>query len=361
MNNLIKRIEDNTKERKKIKDRIDSMIKLSVDDKDGMVTLATSVNDAKTNRLIDEGAVIEGDGSTYAYIEKGTVEKFLNRENVYLENLPEDFVGNINIGHLDHATFPFPVGEWSMSNMHLVDIGDGRHGIDVDITVDDESVFIQELKRLGYDISLSAEFYTHTDWMATESLGVWVIDEILINAYAIVGDGKNVNSNGLQLNAEGESDMKKDEIKASLENENIEDSIDETEDVDTAIEEENADIAADETDDDTTDEDIDADADEETESDEAEEGEETDGEEVNFESVQKYIADLESENTQLKAENAELKKSNKRLNKKLKNELQKKEDFVSKFKTVAEKMSVSEAQPESNVTDSYVFGDGIGE
>lgn len=374
MNSLIEFLEKNTHKRKKIKDRIDSELNLSAVHDGEPTKLTAAAYGSNKNRLLDEGAVIEGDGSVYAYIKKGTIEKFMNRDNVHLDNLPEDFVGNINIGHMDHATFPFPVGNWSMENMSMVDIGDGRKGIDIDVTVDAESMFIKELERIGYDVSMSAEFYTHTDWEATEDLGMWVIDEILITAYAIVGDGKNVNSNGLRL--KGEIDMTKEQLEALKSNvpdteetelsamteEGTEEDIQDTE---TAIKPDEADDKAElsvETEEAEEAEQAELSAGEETNGEEANEGEEAEGEEATYEEVEAFVASLQEQICQLRAENAELKKTNKRLNKKLKTELASKSDFVSKFKTLAESTGVSEKETqERDEVSDYIFGDGIGE
>lgn len=382
MNNLLKRLEENTLKRKKIKNRIDSEIALSSDlsHADAVQTMSVSATGTESNRLLDEGAVIEGDGSVYAYIKKGTLEKFLNRQNVYLDNLPEDYVGNINIGHLDHATFPFPVGEWAIDNMSLVDIGSGRHGIDVDITVDEQSIFIQELKRLGYDLSISAEFMTHTDWEASEDLGFWVIDEILIFAYAIVGDGKNVNSNGMKL--KGDTDMSKEKIENLAVDTVEEEPVDETVDLaceetdeeaktpveaeaKTEEEEETVDASAQE---DTAEEEEpeeeeaskEEEAEGEEDGDEDEADEEADGEDEAFKQVESHIKDLESEVEKLTAENAELKKTNRRLQKKLKNEYDKKDAFVSKFVGIVDATDENKSETKEKATD-YFYGDGIGE
>ncbi len=386
MNSLIEYLKRNTEKRKKIKNRIDSELSLSTDAEPAKLTVA-AYGDNK-NRLLDEGAIIEGDGSVFAYIKKGTIEKFMSRNNVYLDNLPEDYVGNINIGHMSHAQFPFPVGEWTMANMSMVDIGDGRKGIDVDVTVDEESPFIKELERLGHEISMSVEMLTHTDWEATEDLGMWVIDEILIQAYAIVGDGKNVNSNGWKL--KGEYDMTKkqlEELKAEtvseVDSEVTEDTAkaeltaEETETEETAETEETEteETVEAEAEEETTEEEVELEAEAETEEEtaelsvgeeveseeEAEDLEEAEDEEATFEDIEAFVNSLQSEICELRNENAELKKTNKRLNKKLKAELASKAQFASKFKVLAEATGVEETPKENVAKNDYIFGDGIGE
>lgn len=373
MNTLIERIRRNTDKRKRIKKRIDSELNLSVENDADVLCLSAGGYSNEANRLIDEGAIIEGDGSVWAYIKKGTLAKFMNRENVYLDNLPEDFVGNIDIGHFDHATFPFPVGEWQMSDMRLVDIGEGRQGIDIDVTLDEESMFIKELKRLGHPISMSIEALFHLDWEATEDLGIPIIDELLIFAYAVVGDGKNVNSNGLEL--KGESKMTKEQLaelkakmkspeteEAGLSAEVTEEEIEETElNAEEATDTEEAELSAEEDPEEEVEEaELSASEEADGEEDAEEDIEEAESEEAAYEEVEAYITDLQEQVASLSAENAELKKTNNRLQKKLKAELSKKEEFVSKFASVAESMGVTEP-PEKNKVSDYVFGDGIGE
>lgn len=370
MNSLIEFRDRNTRKRKKIKERIDSELNLSAIVEEEPEQLTVSAYGDNKNRLLDEGAVIEGDGSVYCYIKKGTIEKFMTRNNVYLDNIPEGFVGNINIGHMDYTTFPMPVGEWTMENMQMVDIGDGRKGIDIDVTVDRESLFIKEMERIGHEVSMSAEFYTHTDWEATEDLGMWVIDEILITAYAIVGDGKNVNSNGLKLKGD---DMKKEDLEKlksnvpeeaeetelsveTEEEETVELGIEDTAEAPETEPEEEAELSAD-----PEEEEVELSADEEAEGEEGEEAEEADGEEVEFSEVEAFVNNLQEQICNLRAENAELKKTNKRLNKKLKNELANKSDFVSKFQKLAESTGVAEKDTEKDDVSDYIFGDGIGE
>ena len=93
-----------------------------------------------------------------------------------------------------------------------------------------------------------------------------------------------------------------------------------------------------------------------------EDAEEAESEEATYEDVEAFISELQEQVASLSAENAELKKTNNRLQKKLKAEKSKKDEFVSKFASVAKTMGVSETETheQSKVTD-YVYGDGIGE
>ena len=384
MNTLIERIRRNTEKRKRMKERIDGELNLSVENDADIFCLSAGgySYETESNRLIDEGAIIEGDCSVYAYIKKGTLSKFMNRQNVYLDNLPEDFVGNINIGHHDHASWPFPVGKWQMSDMSLVDTGNGRQGIDINVTLDDESMFIKELKRLGNPISMSIEALFHIDEQASEDLGIPIVDEVFIFEYAVVGDGKNVNSNGLEL--KGESNMTKDklaELKAEMETPETEEAelsaeVTEEETIEEeVITEETEEVSDEDVDESEPVEELSAEEEptedaetaelsvsEEAEGEEGiEDAEEAESEEATYEDVEAFISELQEQVKELSAENAELKKTNNRLQKKLKAEKSKKDEFVSKFASVAKTLGVAEETHEQNKVSDYVYGDGIGE
>lgn len=403
MNSLIRAIERNTAKRKKIKNRIDSEINLSVESDVESVLLSARSGD--TNRLIDEGAIIEGDGSVWGYIKKGTLEKFMNGENVYLDNLSNDFVGYINIGHLDHATFPFPVGEWRKEDMTLVDIGDGRQGIDMNnSTIDRDSMFIKELERLGLELSESIEAQFHLDYEASEDLGFPVYDEILIYGYAVVGDGKNVNSNGLRL--KGEKTMAKDtkklapetEVDVQVELENVdevteqitevEETIEATVEAETVEAEEEVE-ATDEALSVADEEEVNEEADEADEADTEEDAEEEVGEEDEVEEIAEedadddenevdeadelteaisIVKDLKAQIAELTNINAELKKTNRKLSNRLASEKEKKAKFLESTKNLSVELLPNEAEEQKEKANEiarleaekqYKYGDGI--
>ncbi len=225
MNNLIEERDERTRKRKKIKRKMDSIIGLSsgnlVDLDTGEIlnslklSVGTTKMAGKTIRLLDEGYFDSG-----FVIKKGTLEKYLNGQNQYVRgyemsddgwqktdvlNLTDDFVGTVNLGHMDFATFPFIVGDWTKKDLSLVDIENDRKGIDVAINLDEDSIFVKELQRQPFDIGISSEFYYHINEEDTEKLSEMldmympVIDEVFIFAYGLVGECGNVNSSGLEL------------------------------------------------------------------------------------------------------------------------------------------------------------------
>lgn len=382
MNNLIEERDERTERRKKYKRKVDRMFNLSFKD-EKTIKLTASVkklSDSKI-RLLDEGAIV-GDDYIDFIIKKGTLEKFLNGQNEYLPNLTDDFIGSVNLGHMDFATFPFIIGEWKKSDLSLVDIDeDGRKGIDVALHLDEESVFVQELQRQPYDIGISSEFYYHVDWEATDDVGYLVVDEVYIFAYGLVGECGNVNSSGLEL--KGESNMSeeiktlaedvkeevfddaevKDETEEAVEEMEEEVSEDPTEELSEEPEEEVIELSADDDEGDEMSEEVESEEDEE-EVDEAED------DEADLEEVLSVVNELKESVEQLKGEvaslteaNAKLKKTNRSLSNKLEEEKKKKEAFIKNAKGISVKLGVNEEKPKKKkvATKDFANGNGIGD
>lgn len=431
-NNLIEERNERTRKRKKFKRRMDEIIGLSFHDEEKhcMELSVNTMNLADRKiRLLDEGYIDNG-----FVIKKGTIEKFLNGQNSHVRgyrrnddgeweqtevlNLTDDFVGTVNLGHMDFATFPFIIGEWRKADLSVVDIENDRKALDVKLHLDRESTFVKELKRQPYDIGVSAEFFYHMNEEDTqnlsEMLGYWmpVIDEIFINAYALVGECGNVNSSGLEL--KGDTNMP-EEIKSAVTEvtEVTEEVTEVTEEIANSVIEEANDVI--ETENDVIEESAEAaeeevieasaeeseEVEEETEEFDAEEapeeivelsetpqeesveGEEVEGEETELvvsdeaeddeadleeilsvvNDLKDTVAKLTDKISELEEANCELKKTNKRLSNKLKDEKKKKQAFIANAKNISVKLGVNEEKPKKdNVADvSFAFGDGIGD
>lgn len=391
MSDLIEKRDFRTRARKKKKREMDSVIGLSYQD-ESKNAMSLSVNITKLSdtkiRLLDEGYFDNG-----FLIKKGAMEKFYNGRNEKVRgwefngeeweqtpvlNLTSDFVGTVNLGHMDFASFPYIIGEWTKEDLSLVDIENDRKGLDVALRLDEESIFVKELKRQPYDIGVSAEFWYSVDDEATEQLSdmlgyyIPVFDEIFIFAYGLVGECGNVNSSGLELKGGKEmaEDIKPMEEIIETEAEAIAEAAEEvTEEIIEEPMEESAEEAPVE---EVNEEELSADtAEEETE--EAEDIEEADDEEVGddeeveseedgYEEIGGYVENLLDEINELKAENAELKKTNRRLKKKLTEEKGKKEAFVNRYKGLSQKLiEDEEPKPKENKATNYVYGDGIGD
>lgn len=173
--------------------------KLKKKEYDEIITLSTDNDDYV--RLLDEGMVVTAQGTPDFYIMKGTLQK-------YLDALPDDYEGSINLGHMNFATFPILLGSWTKDDFKLVDIGGGRKGLDVKLNLDEENFLVKELRRAKYDLGVSAEFSFERNEELTEDYGLLMIDSIFIRDFAIVGDAGNVNSMGIQLKGDS-MDFKK--------------------------------------------------------------------------------------------------------------------------------------------------------
>lgn len=418
MNELIDKRDERTKKRKAVKRKMDSVIGLSVEvDKEKHHAMSLSSNPIKladkTIRLLDEGYIDNG-----FVIKKGTMEKFLNGQNQYVRgyefdgeqwmqtevlNLNDDFVGTVNIGHQEFASFPFLVGEWRKSDLTLVETENDRHAIDVRLNLDEESIFVKELSRKPYDIGVSAEFWYHINEVDTDSLSemlgyyVPVMDEIFIFAYGLVGECGNVNSSGLELKAK-ETEMPNDktnieELELGMVGE-TEEAQNEELTVDVEVAEDTAEVvtldaeseveipptegAEDESNEAEEAEEAEAEVEEEVEEAEVEEvadDEPDDDEDESDEddplaetlaSLQKQIESLTDTVKELTEANASLKKTNRKLSNKLQNEKAKKEAFLETAKGLSVALLPNEdkkEEPKKEKVDhsAYYNGDGIGE
>lgn len=425
MNDLIEKRDERTRNRKKVKRKMDSIIGLSYHDEDKKVMSlsadAIKLADNKA-RLIDEGYIDNG-----FVIKKGTLEKFLNGQNQYVRgwefdgeqyaqtevlNLTSDFVGTVNLGHMDFATMPFILGTWTKDDLTLVDIENDRKALDVTLHLDEDSMFIKELKRQNHDIGISAEFWVHENVEDTEALSetlgyyLPVFDEIYIFAYGLVGECGNVNSSGLELKKETEMPNEKKtnieelelgmvgaeeevaeeptELDVDVETEAIETEVVLDAETETEIPPTEEESAAEEAE---TEEDSEASEKVSEETEEAEEEvEEAEVEEVEDEesaddedesdeddpltetlaSLQRQIETLTNTVNELTEQNVALKKTNRKLSNKLQNEKSKKEAFIENVKGLSVALLPNEEKKEEPKKEkvnrsAYYNGDGIGE
>lgn len=437
MNNLIEERNQRTRKRKKIKRDMDRIIGLSASDKDkNFMKLSVSSDITKladnTIRLLDEGYFDNG-----FVIKKGTLEKYMEGRNKFVRgyemgddgwqmtdvlNLTNDFVGTVNLGHMDFATFPFIIGEWTKEDLRLVETENDRRGIDVNVKLDEDSIFVQELKRQPFEIGISSEFYYHINDEDTESLSEMlgyympVIDEVFIFAYGLVGECGNVNSSGLELkgaamaknietvgielkleNVEevkntieeikenlAELDLKKEiiegeeveieipdeaENEAELGVEEIDITINEEEEISKA--EENAEPSADDADEEADEDADESESDEEGEIEEVSEDADDEDEAEEADALTEALAlikALKAENAGLKDIIAELKKSNRKNAKKLAAEKEAKAKFLEATKNLSIELLPNEAETEQMKAEEearleaekqYKYGDGI--
>lgn len=210
---LIKNIGKRTALRKTAKDMYDRSITLSAikkgegdevigKDYQMRVSVDLGASDGEYVRMLDEGMVTYSNGTPYFYIKRGSIDTFM-------KNLDPEFVGHIDLGHMDFGMYPKILGTWTKEDLKVIDIGEGRRALDVRLNLNNNISDVKDLKEQGLPVGVSVEMHTTTDWDATEETykdgtGYEVVDSIDIFGLGIVGDVGNVNSGGIILqNKEG--------------------------------------------------------------------------------------------------------------------------------------------------------------
>ena len=164
-------------------------------------------------RLLDEGVVVEGDGTPYAVIAKGALKE-------WYDNLPRNFSGYINKDHISGLD----LGKFSKENLRIVEIGDDRYGIDVNVKLDHELYATKDLLHQMNRKALSAEFYYEADEYVKASVVTgedfpdWYlipkIDAVSIVGYAVVDNPKNANSSDENLLEKASSEERNEDRKS---------------------------------------------------------------------------------------------------------------------------------------------------
>lgn len=218
-------IKDSLDRRKKGKAFYDNAITLSNVDKENhyvSVNLSSGYVENKPTRLIDEGAITyEGGDDIRLYIKKGAVQAFY-------DSLSSDYVGYINLAHIDIASLPLNLGTWTKDDLTVVDIGDGRKGLDVNVKLNRELHIVQDLLKQEIPLSISAELRGTLDLESSFKFNAPFYDEIEIAGFSVVANPANVNSTGENLNSKGDSEMNLWEKILKLSSENKEEKKNET-------------------------------------------------------------------------------------------------------------------------------------
>ena len=212
-------IKDSLERRKKGKAFYDNAITLSSVDKENhyvSVNLSSGYVENKPTRLIDEGAITyEGGDDIRLYIKKGAVQAFYDR-------LSSDYVGYINLAHIDIESLPLNLGTWTKDDLTVVDIGDGRKGLDVNVKLNRELHIVQDLLKQEIPLSISAELRGTIDFESSFKFNAPFYNEIEIAGFSVVANPANVNSTGENLNSKGDSEMNLWEKILKLSSENKE-------------------------------------------------------------------------------------------------------------------------------------------
>ena len=212
-------IKDSLDRRKKGKAFYDNAITLSSVDKENhyvSVNLSSGYVENKPTRLIDEGAITyEGGDDIRLYIKKGAVQAFY-------DSLSSDYVGYINLAHIDITSLPLNLGTWTKDDLTVVDIGDGRKGLDVNVKLNRELHIVQDLLKQEIPLSISAELRGTLDIESSFKFNAPFYNEIEIAGFSVVANPANVNSTGENLNSKGDSEMNLWEKILKLSSENKE-------------------------------------------------------------------------------------------------------------------------------------------
>lgn len=249
-------IDRNVAKRQALKKKWDKHCKYSAGEEEqlagvnSMFSHEKEVNLSESNenwvRMLDEGVVVDGDGYCYAVIQKGTLKE-------YFDNIPDDFEGYIDRDHVKAIR----LGEYTKKDMRLVSTGDGRHGIDINVKLNDDYYATRDLMKLGEHRAVSVEMMIGFDTfgLADKITGdkkqgsylVPIINKVDIMGYAVCENPKNANSikDGLLDKASVEGDTMDDEELKKLaaedeqEAEQAEDKSEEaTDEADTSVNEE---------------------------------------------------------------------------------------------------------------------------
>lgn len=212
-------IKDSLDRRKKGKAFYDNAITLSSVDKENhyvSVNLSSGYVENKPTRLIDEGAITyEGGDDIRLYIKKGAVQAFY-------DSLSSDYVGYINLAHIDITSLPLNLGTWTKDDLTVVDIGDGRKGLDVNVKLNRELHIVQDLLKQEIPLSISAELRGTLDLESSFKFNAPFYNKIEIAGFSVVANPANVNSTGENLNSKGDSEMNLWEKILKLSSENKE-------------------------------------------------------------------------------------------------------------------------------------------
>ena len=320
-------IKDSLERRKKGKAFYDNAITLSSVDKENhyvSVNLSSGYVENKPTRLIDEGAITyEGGDDIRLYIKKGAVQAFY-------DSLSSDYVGYINLAHIDITSLPLNLGTWTKDDLTVVDIGDGRKGLDVNVKLNRELHIVQDLLKQEIPLSISAELRGTLDLESSFKFNAPFYNEIEIAGFSVVANPANVNSTGENLNSKGDSEMNlwekilklSSENKEENKNEALENKEDEKEEKEPSKEENTLESKE-----------------EGTENEEAKKGEETletvEMSKDDMEKINKFMDAFEALSAKVEA----LEKENAELKEKLKNSKKEKTEFEKKAESTLDRLS----------------------
>lgn len=221
---IVKEIQKSLKTRKEAKKTLDESINLSnLKDKELTMNLSNiGFVEGTTMRLLDEGALYyEGGEKVRLFFEKGTIQAFY-------DTLSDDYVGYVNLAHLNIWDLPLNLGTWTKQDLSIVDIGNGRVGLNVDVHLNEKLHIVQDLMAQEIPLSLSAEVGLGVDYEESQRQGYPCIEKINIKGFSIVGNPANANSTSIGLSVKGEEEMTLKEFLTGKKEEVVETKVEET-------------------------------------------------------------------------------------------------------------------------------------
>jgi len=231
---IVKEIQKSLKTRKEAKKILDESINLSnLKDKELTMNLSNiGFVEGTTMRLLDEGALYyEGGEEVRLFFEKGTIQAFY-------DTLSDDYVGYVNLAHLNIWDLPLNLGTWTKQDLSIVDIGNGRVGLNVDVHLNEKLHIVQDLMAQEIPLSLSAELGLGLDYEESQRQGYPCIEKINIKGFSIVGNPANANSTSIDLSVKGEEEMTLKEFLTGKKEEVVETKVEETKEEETLATEE---------------------------------------------------------------------------------------------------------------------------
>lgn len=223
------RHDEELKDRKKYKNKVDKLINLSKETKEETFSLEASSLDLNQDSKVigvtafQEGAVIDAANSygIRAYFKKGTIQKAI-------KNVPKDVVLKLDEGHVKEDQSPFlgDLGEFTVDDMSSEKNDDGFHQLKVDVKPDLDHPIVQYYMKKNKNLSVSIELGIKENYWKEFEIGdemafVQVVEDFEILGLGVVGSPANVTSNKV-LKFNKEDNMSDTTKKEDLEQEEIE-------------------------------------------------------------------------------------------------------------------------------------------
>lgn len=223
-NNLISKVDElryeRTKRRMKRQEELTAKCVYGLENKTTNRHLFDLVNDNYEfngkYHLISEGVVCNIDGEPYQIVSKGAVKE-------WYDNLDDDTILDIDLDHNVDSVLFRQIGTWKKSDIELVQNSDGRYSayVDLENTLDDESLIVKELRRRNTPVALSIMFFSNGELVDYEGELIFNHQQIDIVGFAVVSEPQDAKSGNIILKSleneeRGEFSLNKDTFLEAL-------------------------------------------------------------------------------------------------------------------------------------------------